>query len=318
MKQIVTTLVLLSFFACGQTTKKPSPINLDHQPKTVEIFGQGIVSTSLYERDMAISPDGTTILYTLGDYQQKKRGLVGLQKSAEGWSEPELLEISGIYQDIEPFFSADGTHLFFASNRPIGIDSTTDYNIWSSKKTATGWEEPIALGPQINTPEDEFYPSLTKNGNLYFTATREEGRGKEDIFVSKLVDGVYQKAVPLDSTINTKNYEFNAYISPEENLIIFSSYGRADDLGHGDLYYSIKDEAGNWAQSVNMGNQINSEKLDYCPFIDYQKKCFYFTSERIKVVEQFKTAADLRAYANSIQNGMGDIYVVSFDQLGIQ
>jgi hypothetical protein len=39
--------------------------------------------------------------------------------------------------------------------------------------------------------------------------------------------------------VNSKGYDFNAFIDPDENYIIFSSYKRPDDLGGGDLYYSL-------------------------------------------------------------------------------
>jgi len=35
---------------------------------------------------------------------------------------------------------------------------------------ANGWSKAENLGTAINTEADEFYPSIARNGNLYFTA----------------------------------------------------------------------------------------------------------------------------------------------------
>lgn len=219
-----------------------------------------------------------------------------------------------IIQDIEPFFANEGQRLFFASNRPLQKDSAAaDYNIWYSDREGEAWSEPIPLDENINTAGDEFYPSVAKNGNLYFTATKEEGIGREDIYIARFVGGKYQRAVVLDSTINSLYYEFNAYVSPDEDLLIFSSYGRPDDLGGGDLYIARKNTDGTWLPAKNMGPSINSEKLDYCPFVDISRNNFYFTSERMTMSDtlRVRNVNTLQEMANTSGNGMGDIYRVT-------
>jgi hypothetical protein len=292
-------------------------IDLSYHPKQLELFAPGVVSTNLYERDMAISPDGNEIIYTLSDYRQSRRCLVMIKKDDNRWSKKEILGFSGLYNDIEPFFSPDGKQLFFASDRPVNDDTTrTDYNIWVSLRNRKEWSEPEPLQASINTEHDEFFPSVGRNGNLYFTCARENGPGKEDIYLSRYMDGKYMEPEPLDTNVNSTVYEFNAYVSPEEDLILFSSYGRKDDLGGGDLYFSKKDSSGNWTNSQNMGYTINSDKLDYCPFIDFPRGNFYFTSERqIKPEKKITSVDEIEELATAILNGMGNIYRINFEQL---
>lgn len=312
-------ILFLSILAigCEEVKQEVTKLDLELATSKVELFGKGIVSTKLYERDIAISPDGKELIYSLGDYKQQKRCLVQIIKKEGKWGDPQLLSISGTYQDIEPFYAEEGRKLFFASNRPIEKGSKrTDYNIWYSERDGTAWSEPKALNEIINTEKDEFYPSLSRNGNLYFTASRQDGMGLEDIFVSELVDGVYQKAVALDSTINTKHFEFNAHINPDENLLIFSSFGRTDGYGGGDLYYSTKDKDGNWSLAKNMGEKVNSPQLDYCPFIDIERNNFYFTSERTEEIPSTINNLDqLKDFSNKTENGMGNIYSIGLKEL---
>lgn len=312
--------VLLLCFGCYSNNNKTinmSSIDIETTETRLTIFGENTISTPLYERDLAIHPQGNEIIYTLGDYKQQRRCLVVLNKENECWSKPKILPISGTYHDIEPFYANEGNRLYFASNRPIFNNSNrTDYNIWFSDRIEGHWSNPQPLDSLINTRGDEFYPSLSKNGNLYFTATRPNGIGKEDIFFSKNIDGTFLAPEPLPTEINTSLYEFNAYISPDENLLIFSSFGRNDDLGGGDLYISRKDDAGKWSTSKHLGAKINSNKLDYCPFIDWSNRNFYFSSERGTINNQTLSSVDsLLNYANSTLNGCGNIYKIGINQL---
>jgi len=319
MKRIVPVVILVILLNhCQPNTSRE--IDLIYTPNKVELFAGKYISTNLYERDIAISPKGDEIIFTLSDFRQSKRCLVRIKKIGSRWSKKEILSFSGQYGDIEPCYSINGNELYFASDRPLEVNSTrADYNIWVSKRINSGWSEPEPLPPIVNSEKDEFFPSIAKNGNLYFTSVRENGIGSEDIFLSRFVDSEYTDPEPLDSTINTVTYEFNAYINPDEDLLIFSSYGRKDDLGGGDLYYSRKNKDGNWTTAVNMGPNINSDKLDYCPFLDISRSNFYFTSERILSMDKrIENVSELAGFANDLLNGMGNIYRVHFDTINLK
>lgn len=321
MKRIRILLSLLVVLLnSGCSSEKDSVIDLKHRPGNPELFGKGIISTNMNERDIAISPEGDEIIFTLNDFKSAKRCLVSIKKDGNKWGKKEIVGFSGLHPDIEPFFSPDGTKLYFASNRPMENGSDRkDYNIWASERTSGGWSEPKPLPSTINTVKDEFYPSVGRNGNLYFTAERENGIGSEDIFLSEFVDGKYLDPIPLDTTVNSANYEFNAWVNPEEDLIIFSSFGREDGLGGGDLYFSRKNEENRWMPAKNMGPAINSEKLDYCPFIDETRGNFYFSSDRMPfITKRIADTRELEDISYDILNGMGNIYRVSIDSINLQ
>ncbi len=310
-------IIMIIFLIIGCTENKGRQINLDRAPEKVELFAPNYISTNLNERDIAIAPTGSEVIHTLGNFDQSQRCLVGIRLENGNWSNRQLLSFSGTYNDIEPFYAPDGKKLFFASDRPLrGESESGDYNIWVVEMNDFEWGQPLPLDTIINTENDEFYPSISQNGNLYFTAIRDNGIGSEDIFISKLSNGHYLTPEPLDTMINTATYEFNAYISPDETLIVFSSYGRADDMGGGDLYFSKKDEEGNWMPAQNAGDHINSTKLDYCPFVDIVNGNIYFTSNRIKSYDSgISTVEDFCNRAYDIENGMGNIYRINLDHL---
>ncbi|MCX2719186.1 TolB family protein [Lentiprolixibacter aurantiacus] len=322
MKHIIPYFLVLlcSIVSCqlNRNTKNADyDVDIQSTAESLTLFGENLISTSLYERDLAINPQGNEIIFTLGDYKQSRRVLVILREINGIWRKPEVMNISGRYHDIEPFFANNGNRLFFASNRPINQDSTrNDYNIWYSDKIENIWTEPLALDTVVNTRGNEFFPSLSEKGNLFFTATRQNGIGREDIFVSEFKGGKFQSPIPLPKEINSTLFEFNAYISPKEDFIVFSSFGREDGFGGGDLYFSSKDETGNWSPSKNMGKLINSNKLDYSPFIDWKNHNFYFSSERIiENNTELKSIDGIKHIANDVMNGFGNIYKIGLDKI---
>jgi Tol biopolymer transport system component len=275
------------------------------------------VSSAFAERDMAISPDGTEMLYTIMTGQHVFSTIVYRRKEKKGWSKPAIAPFSGKYRDLEPAFSPDGTKIFFSSNRPASGKSGIDFDIWVVEKVNGTWQkEATNLGQPVNTAKDEFYPAVTKSGNLYFTAEYQNGVGKEDIFISSLINGAYSEPIPLDTAINSKTWEFNAFVSPDEKYILFTSYGRKDDLGGGDLYMS-SNENGVW-QKAKALFMINSKSLDYCPFLSPDQKSLYFTSQRHNIKDTHEnpiTYNQLLTILNDPSNGTDNIYWVSFEEV---
>lgn len=313
MKKILTlALIMLAF-----SGKSQNQISLSEPPTNATLLAPDFISTGLNERDFALSPDGKEIYFTISTPKSTFQTIVFCSKTKSGWTKPVIAPFAGKYSDLEPAFSADGQTLYFASNRPVSGTTLKDFDIWKVTRTNNKWGEPENLGATINTASDEFYPSVAKNGNLYFTATYAGGPGREDIYMSKFHQNQYQKPIALDSGVNTKFYEFNAFVSPEENYIIFTSYGRKDDMGGGDLYISLKNEQGNWKPAKHL-SQVNSRQLDYCPFVSTDGKSLFFTSERHQLPTSFPTSTNYQTILESKDNplnGTGNIYWINFQAL---
>jgi Tol biopolymer transport system component len=313
MKKIV--IIPFLFLSIQVLAQNGMNFSISSPPQQLEVFAEGSVSTYMNERDFAISPDGTEIFFTVSTPKSSFQTIVFVRKIKEGeWTKPEIVSFAGSYSDLEPAFSADGKTLFFSSNRPIEGSAAKDFDIWKVTRTTQGWSSPINLGAPINTKEDEFYPSIARNGNLYFTAQYSKGIGKEDIYLSYLKDNTYQEPVALDSAVNSKLYEFNAYVSPDENYILFTSYGRKDDTGGGDLYISVK-ENGKWKPATNL-KELNSAQLDYCPSVFPDGNILFITSERHSLPVSFSTnkaTFDMvkSAYTKTL-NSTGNIYWIDF------
>lgn len=268
-------------------------------------------------RDFTISSNQQEAYITVQDPLERVRVITRLTKYNGDWVTRSVASFSGTFKDIEPYLSPDNLQLYFASNRPLpnSTEDRKDYNIWMvSRDSINGkWSLPAPVKGEINTPEDEFYPAITTSGNLYFTSVRKDGKGKDDIYVSKrLANGSYEKGISLGKAINTSGYEFNSFIAPDESYLIFSGYKRIDGFGSGDLYISYRDEKGEWQKAKNLGKKFNSGYMDYCPFVLNGQ--LYFTSRRTIIETQtpLKTLSGLKNTIQQYTNGVSRIYSVPF------
>jgi len=303
MKKIYFLFLCISSFSFAQKPKLLLP----------ELFN-GLPNV----RDFSMSKNQNEFYFTVESYA-KEYSFIAYSKKVNGkWQKPETVSFSGQYKDLEPFLSPDGLKLFFASNRKNNDSGEVkkDIDIWyvTRESLSDNWSNPINVGSIINTSTNEFYPSITEKGDLFFTAEYENSKGKEDIYVSRFINGKYTKPAPLSSAVNSEKYEFNAFVAPDESFIIFTSYGRKDDLGRGDLYISKKDKNNQWLPAEHLTN-INSKKLDYCPFIDLNTNTLYFTSNPSsisKVLPKKMALEEFNLYLNTNPNGLSRIYKVSF------
>ena len=317
--QFVKNAALIFISITAIKSSAQSILKFENPPAQATLFGGTLINSSSSERDFALSPDGTEIFYTLQSPMQGSfQTILYRTRNAKGiWSKAEVAPFAGNYSDLEPVFTQDGKGLFFCSNRPISGTNIKDFDIWFVEKHNGKWGEPKNLGSPVNTDKDEFYPSVSASGNLYFTAAYKNGIGKEDIYMARKNNDKYDEPVPLDTAVNSKTYEFNAFVSPDESFIIFSSFGRKDDLGGGDLYMSVKDEKGNWRPAIHL-TALNSNRIDYCPFVSGNKKILFFTSERTALQNHFEkqvSYAELNKLYNGPLNGKGNIYWVSFEKI---
>ncbi len=286
-----------------------------------EIFLPELFNNLPNVRDLSINQNGDELYFTVESYG-KEYSFIAFSKKIKGeWTSPEAVSFSGQHKDLEPFLSPDGLKLFFASNRRNSISSEIkkDMDIWyvTRNTLVDNWSRPKSVGSIINTSTDEFYPSVTSKGDLFFTATYENSKGKEDIYVSRFINNNYTKPTSLSNNVNSAKYEFNAFVSPDESFIIFTSYGRKDDIGRGDLYISKKDRKNNWLPAEHLQKGINTKKLDYCPFVDTTNNILYYTASKSSIPQNFKERKTLKQiinYMNTTPNGLSRIYQVSLNK----
>jgi hypothetical protein len=283
--------------------------------KEPKIFAPGIISTGMFTRDIAMTPDGKEIYYcvSLGNYAINT---ILYTKLFDGkWTEPEVASFAENpkQMNLEPCISADGKKFFFVSNRKIVQKGEAGRNtdIYVMDRKGDGWGEPYDLGAPVNSDAPEFFPSVAKNGNIYFT--REGSEGSSNIYRSKYIDGKYQEPEKLPEQVNCGKEHFNAFISPDESYIIVCVYGRKDTKGQTDYYIVFRNPDDTWNEPRNMGDKINTAGgNEYSPYVSPDGKYFFFMSSRFEKSmlkdDEKLTYSKLKEINRSPGNGNSCIY----------
>lgn len=274
-------------------------------------------------RDFCISENGNEAFFTIQSPLQDISQIAYIKKEDGEWTEPELMPFSTSYMDLEPFLSHDGKRLFFVSDRPLDDSSKQkkDFDIWYVERSGPekDWSSPKNMGAPVNSDLNEFYPSISKNNNMYFTLESPNGLGKDDIYISRWENGSYSTPQLLDENVNSSGYEFNAFVSKNEDFILFSKYNEADGIGSGDLYISLKNDKGNWEKAKNIGTPINTKYMEYCPFYDETNQTLYFTSRRNNLSPKpFDSVSGFQEYINQSNNGLSKIFKTHFEINGLE
>jgi Tol biopolymer transport system component len=285
---------------------------------TPALVGEGVLSTPDDELNSAFTPDGQTVYFSKNVGDRLGVILVSHQRGGK-WSTPEVASFSGQYSDYDPFVSPDGSRLYWISDRPVNGKKKDDYDIWMVQKQGQSWGAPVHLDDPINTDAQEFYPSVTSKGTLYFSSTRPGGKGRGgDIYRSKPEGSRFGTPENLGDSVNSPTHDADPYIAPDESFLIFSSYGRDDAVGDGDLYVSFN-RGGSWSPAKHLEHGINTPAREYCPIVSPDGKWFYFTSFKGLLDSPPSrpiTYAELSARLRTPLNGLGNVYRIPMAALG--
>ena len=95
---------------------------------------------------------------------------------------------------------------------------------------------PINLGVNINTSNQEYFPYLTPDGKI-LTFTRMQNN-QEDLYIAQKIDSGFAKAVSFGTNINTYENEGAETMNAEGTILFFTSCNKFDGYGSCDIYYS--------------------------------------------------------------------------------
>ncbi len=274
------------YFTSNRESK--SPEKFDNQLGLYRVpFGPAPVLLDLSSIDYgsSLSRDGTYMYYSNASAGFSSRQLMQAElQQGQVVKQSPLLLAGKSFQGSDVQLSPDGKSLLFKTRKNFGrLQGRKDGNIYIAERSGDGWGQPEPLPDTVNSMVDEYYPLLTNSGNLYFS--RQTAAQSYDLYVSEFVDGKYQQAKPLNSKVNTPYLESDAYISPDEQFMVFVRMYVERDYGVSDLYISYRDQsisniAQSWSEPVNLGAHYNFEGVDGSPFISHDQRWLYFTSNR--------------------------------------
>ena len=330
----VSALAVLCMGGCSMTTSErpgEAPGNeeayltltgeyLGQSPpgRRAELFAPGIVSTGMHTRDVAMTPDGQEIYFgtVVGGLS-----VIMETKLVDGyWTRPEVAPFAAnpALLDLEPAISPDGEHFYFLSTRPpLGTEPDpadfgrwVNQDIWVMDREGDGWGEPYNLGAPINTEAPEFFPSITRDGTIYFTREEPETRASAIWRARRSGDG-YTEPEKLGPQVNSTGAQYNAFVAPDESYLIVCTAGREDTVGGSDYYVVFRDSDDNWSEPINLGAEINTPGGEWSPYVSPDGRYFFFMSTRPTAPEGLPASLTrdvLKEIHNRSPNGDAAIY----------
>ncbi|QAT83775.1 Xaa-Pro aminopeptidase-like protein [Corallococcus coralloides] len=243
------------------------------------LFAPGEIS--LEERSeyrLALSADGKTAYYHVDTDTPPYQAIYVTQRKNGHWGPGEVVSFSGTYKDSDPFLSPDGQSLFYSSTRPVnGGAERPDTDLWVVHRVRDGWGTPEHLGPLVNSPREELYPSVTRDGTVYFAS----GTFETDFEMYRVRRQGHHYTAPenLGPAVNTPDsWEYNPWVSPDGRVLVFASLNRPGGYGLGDLYVSFN-VAGTWTPAANLGPAVNTEKDEFHPTLSRDLGQLYFVRQ---------------------------------------
>ena len=199
-------------------------------------------------------------------------------------------EVNSQFEDYGVTISRDDQVLIFTSQRlPEEVNGKKpnkkklDENIFMSKRIGDDEDfwEPAYPFKDLNTNFNEGSPCISADGNtiIFSRCHTPDGMGDCDLYVSRRIDGKYwSEPENLGANINSPVWDSHPSFSLTEDTLFFAS-DRAGGFGGIDIYYSAKDNLGNWGAAKNIGPVVNTRKNEVSPFMHHKHNVLYFSSD---------------------------------------
>jgi outer membrane protein OmpA-like peptidoglycan-associated protein len=200
-------------------------------PPTVRLFSKNI-NTKLNDGPVTFNSKGDTIYFSknlksdgkLSELSsvRNKLGVFYAVFDGQDWTKVRELRFNSEWYNITtPWISPDGKRLYFASDKPGGYGGSDLYYCpWK----VDYWDEPVNLGPVINTKGNESYPFVNGAGEFFFSSDGHPGFGGKDIFFSRLLsDSSWIEPICLDAPLNSQYDDFGIYTDTLMSKGYFSS-----------------------------------------------------------------------------------------------
>ncbi|MCC6690467.1 MAG: OmpA family protein [Bacteroidia bacterium] len=185
---------------------------------------------------IGVSVDGQRLLIYRDD--NGDGNIYTSQLKGGSWTTPAKMSENINTQLWEPSasISADGTRLYFASNREGGFGGR---DIYMSKQLPNGqWSKAVNLGPTINTKYDEDAPFIHPDGvTLFFSSMGHKSMGGFDIFfctINNETDKV-TSSVNIGYPVNSTDDDV-FYTPTADNKRAYYSSFKAGGYGEKDIY----------------------------------------------------------------------------------
>jgi len=267
-----------------------SALEITGNPVKIDIVNLGgNINTGSDDYSQIFTPDGKSMYFA----SRREVGKSG--KPNDDTKYDENILISNADSGSWSFATSPGTSLNTEfSETPLYIDSagsrlfiyagySNGGDIMMSIKKNGEWKTPQQPPYSINTNGSETSFCFSPSGNeIYFVTDNGKDNigGKDICFITKISERKWSKPQNIGNKVNTQFDEESVRFSEKGDTLWFSSKGH-NSIGGFDIFYSVKNSAGEWDNVKNCGYPVNTpwDELFYYPAIG-EADTFYFVSNR--------------------------------------
>jgi outer membrane protein OmpA-like peptidoglycan-associated protein/tetratricopeptide (TPR) repeat protein len=177
-----------------------------------------------------------------------------------------------------PVLTADGEQILFTKRD--GTRNTDKEDIFMAYMSPDGsWTKPSSISQTINSIYNEGTCSITADGNvlIYTSCDSPDTEGSCDLYIAYKKNGIWQSPKNMGKKVNSRSWDSQPSLSADGRILFFSS-NRKGGFGGNDIWFSVLQNDGAWAEAKNLGNVVNTSKDEISPFMFFNNEILFFAS----------------------------------------
>ena len=188
------------------------------------------------------------------------------------------------HSEYFPALIADESSLVFTrlTPNPDKTNRRSPYfeDFYISHKKDGEWTRSENMPPPFNSDVNEGALTLSPDGReAYFArCNAKDGYGSCDIYVSIRKGDKWSQPKNLGPKVNSPYWDTQPSMASDGRTLFFVS-NREGGHGKSDIWYTYKNDNGEWSEAVNLGPTINTLGQEMFPFIHPSNTTLYFSSD---------------------------------------
>ena len=243
---------------------------------------QGINIQDVYRQYDSIERDKQKYYVPLEYYYQ----LVDFRKEIDTLHPPHSvlvnmgMDINSKQEDYGPTIGDVDSLILFTSKRNKHSQGERAYDedlFYSTRQD--GYWTPAREFKRINTTYNEGSATLSLDGKyMYFSrCNTPESLGNCDLYVAEHQDTTWINIRNMGPNINSSGWDSHPSLTHSGDTLYFAS-NRIGSFGLSDIFFSVKDNSGNWGKAQNAGPIVNTVNSEVSPFFHHKFNVLYFSS----------------------------------------
>ena len=182
-----------------------------------------------------------------------------------------------------PVISPDGQTLYFERKHDKENIETPDFSdAWYSTLENGEWGKPKNMGRPINNKSHNFVVSVSPDNNRLLVGNTYSSDGMAFAGQGVSISTKTENGWSVPQTQSIKNFvnknKYVGYSLVNDNKTLIMAIENPNCIGLKDLFVSFLQKDNTWSEPKSLGNVVNTNKEEACPFMASDGKTLYFSS----------------------------------------